>query len=74
MTTADSQAAVNQQKINRLIEQVIKALDSGDIAAAQKYLNELAQELPTVDAKTHVAIAINGLIYLNDTQKAQGCM
>jgi phage gp29-like protein len=70
-TTADGQAAVNQEKLNRLIEQVMKALDSGDHAAAQKYLNELAQELPTVDAKTHVAIAINGLIYLNDTEGAR---
>jgi hypothetical protein len=32
--TADSQASVDQEKINRQLEQVVKALDSGDIAAA----------------------------------------
>jgi outer membrane protein assembly factor BamD (BamD/ComL family) len=68
MTTADGQAAVDKEKINRLIEQAMKALDSGDNAAAVKYLEETAQRLPTVEAKTHIAIAINGLIYLNDTE------
>lgn len=42
-TTADGQAAVNQEKINRLTEQVMKALDSGDIAATVKNLEETVQ-------------------------------
>jgi hypothetical protein len=71
MTTADGQAAVNKEKINRQLDQVMKALDSDDIAEAQGYLNELAQGLPTVEAKTHIAIALNGLIYLNDTEGAR---
>ena len=71
MTTADGQAAVNQEKINRQLEQVMKALDSGNITAAVKYLEETAQGLPTVEAKTHMAIAIDGLIYLNDTEGAR---
>jgi hypothetical protein len=70
-TSADGQAAADKEKINRQLEQVMKALDSGDIAAAVKYLEETAQRLPTVEAKTHIAIAINGLIYLNDTEGAR---
>jgi hypothetical protein len=66
--TADGQAAVDHEKINRQLEQVMKALDSGDIAAAVKYLKETAQGLPTGEVKTHVAIAIDGLQYLNDTK------
>jgi hypothetical protein len=31
-TTADGQAVVDQEKINRQLEQALKALDSGDIA------------------------------------------
>jgi hypothetical protein len=70
-TTADGQAAVDQEKINRLLEQVVKALDSGDIAAAQEYMIETAQWLPTGEAKTHLAIAINDLLYSNDTEGAR---
>jgi hypothetical protein len=43
LINADGQAAVDQEKINRQLEQVMKALDSGDIAAAVKYLEETAQ-------------------------------
>ena len=67
MTTADGQAAVDHEKINRQLEQVIKALESGDVAAAAKYLEETAQGLPAGEAKTHVAVAIDGLRYTNDT-------
>ena len=67
MTTADGQAAVDHEKINRQLEQVIKALDSGDIAAAVKYLEETIQGLPEGEAKTHVAVATDGLRYTNDT-------
>jgi uncharacterized membrane-anchored protein YhcB (DUF1043 family) len=35
--TAEGQAAVDQEKINKQLEQVVKALDSGDIAAAVVY-------------------------------------
>ena len=37
-TTVDGQP-VDQEKINRQLEQVMKALDSGDIAAAVGYLD-----------------------------------
>ena len=70
LTTADGHAAMDQEKINRQLEQVMKALDSGDIAASVKYLEEAAQNISTVEAKTHIAIAINGLISLNDTEGA----
>jgi hypothetical protein len=33
-------SSVDQEKINRQLEQVVKALDSGDIAAAVEYLKE----------------------------------
>jgi hypothetical protein len=68
---ADSQAVVDKEKINRQLEQAVKALDSGDIAAAEEYLYEIIQGLPTEEAKTHLAIAINGLHYLNDTKGAK---
>ena len=67
MTTADGQAAVDHEKINRQLEQAMKALDSDDIAAAVKYLEETVQGLPEGEAKTHVAVAIDGLRYTNDT-------
>jgi hypothetical protein len=68
-TSADGQTAADKEKINRQLDQVIKALDSGDIGTAVKYLEETAQGLPTEEAKTH--LAINGLIYLNDTKSAR---
>ena len=71
MTTVDAQAALDHEKINRLIEQVMKALDSDDIAAAREYLNEIALGLPAGEAKTHVAIAIDSLRYTNDTEGAK---
>ena len=67
MTAADGQGAMDHEKINRQLEQAIKALDSGDIAAAVKYLKEIGQVLPAGEAKTHVAVAIDGLRYTNDT-------
>ena len=67
-TTADGQAVVDQEKINRQLEQVVKALDSGDIAAAEEYLKETVQGLPDGVAKTHLSVAINALLYSNDTK------
>jgi hypothetical protein len=69
--TADGQAAIDQEKINRLLEQVVKALDSGDNTAAEEFLNEIVPELPMGAAKTHLDIAINGLHYSNDTETAK---
>jgi uncharacterized membrane-anchored protein YhcB (DUF1043 family) len=69
--TADSQASVDQEKINRQLEQVVKALDSGDIAAAVKYLKEIVKGLPTGELKTHLAIAIDALQSSNDTESAR---
>ena len=67
-TTADGQAVVDQEKIHRQLEQVVKALDSGDIVAAKGYLEETVQGLPDGEAKTHLEVAINALLYSNDTK------
>jgi Tfp pilus assembly protein PilF len=67
-TTADGQAVVDQEKINRQLEQVVKALDSGDIAAAKAYLEETVQGLPDGEAKTHLSVAMDALLYSNDTK------
>ena len=68
ITTADSQAVVAQEKINRQLEQVVKALDSGDIARARGYLEETVQGLPDGETKTHLSVAINALQYSDDTK------
>ena len=67
-TTADGQAVVNQEKINRQLEQVVEALDCGDIAAAGEYLKETIQGLPDGEAKTQLRVAIDALQYSNDTK------
>jgi hypothetical protein len=67
-TTADGQAAVDQEKIDRQLEQVLKAFDSGDIAAAKGYLEETVQGLPDGETKTHLSVAIDALKYSNDTK------
>lgn len=69
--TADSQASMDQEKINSQLKRIVKALDSGDIAAAVKYLKETVEGLPTGELKTHLAIAINALQSSNDTQSAR---
>jgi hypothetical protein len=69
--TADGQAAADREKINRQLEQVVKALDSGDIAAAVEYLKETAKGLPMGELKTHLAIAIDALQSSNDTESAR---
>ena len=46
-TTADGQAVVDQEKINRQLEQVLKALDSGDIAAAEDIWKKLFRDYQT---------------------------
>ena len=70
-TTADGQAVVDQEKINRQLEQALQALDSGDIAAAEGYLEDTVQRLPTGESKTHLGIAINALQTSNDTKSAR---
>ena len=69
--TADGQAVVDQEKINRQLEQALKALDSGDIAAAEGYLEETVQGLPAGESKTHLEIAMNALQTSNDTESAR---
>ena len=69
-TTADGQAVVDQDKINRQLEQALKALDSGDIAA-EGYLEETVQRLPMGESKTHLEIAMNALQTSNDTESAR---
>jgi protein involved in polysaccharide export with SLBB domain len=72
-TTADGQAVADREKINRQLEQVVKALDSGDIAAAVEYLKETIQGLPTGETKTQVelGVAIDALQSSNDTKNAR---
>ena len=50
-TTADGQTVVDQEKINRQLEKVLKALDSGDIVAAEGYLEETIQRLQRENQK-----------------------
>lgn len=69
--TADGQASVDQEKIDRQLEQVVKALDSSDIAAAMEYLKETVEGLPTGELKTHLAISIDALQSSNDTESAR---
>ena len=69
-TTADGQP-VDQEKINRQLEQVVKALDSGDIAAAEEYLKETVQGLPAGEAKIQLGVALNALQQSNDTKSAR---
>ena len=69
--TADSQASVDHEKINTQLEQVAKALDSGNITAAVEYLKETVKGLPTGELKTHLAIAIDALQSSNDTESAR---
>jgi hypothetical protein len=68
MTTKADGQPVDQEKINRQLEQVMKALDSGDIAAARGYLDETVQGLPDGEAKTHLSVARDALLYSNDTK------
>jgi molybdopterin-guanine dinucleotide biosynthesis protein len=70
-TTADGQTVVDQEKINRQLEKVLKALDSGDIVAAEGYLEETIQRLPTGESKTHLEIALNALQTSNDAKSAR---
>jgi Tfp pilus assembly protein PilF len=70
MTTTAGGQPVNQEKINRQLEQILKALDSGNIAAAEKYLKETIQGLPTVE-KTQLSVALNALQHANDTKSAR---
>jgi hypothetical protein len=69
--TADGQASVDQEKIDRQLEQVVKDLDSSDIATAVEYLKETVEGLPTGELKTHLAIAIDALQSSNDTESAR---
>jgi hypothetical protein len=69
-TSADGQAAVDKEKINRQLEQIMKALDSGDNAAAENYLKETIQGLPTME-KTQLSVALNALQNSNDTKSAR---
>jgi outer membrane protein assembly factor BamD (BamD/ComL family) len=72
-TTADGQASVDQEKIIRQLDQVMRALDSGDIAAAAEYLKETAQGLPKGETKAQVelGVAINALQSANSTEIAR---
>jgi hypothetical protein len=70
-STVDGQAVVDQEKINRQLELVLKALDSGNITAAEGYLEETVQPLPAGLSKTHLDVAINALQTSNDTTSAK---
>lgn len=70
-TAADGQAVVDQEKISRQLEQALKSLDSGDFAAAEGYLEETGQLLPTGESKTHLEIAINAMQTSNDSKSAR---
>lgn len=70
-STVDGQAVMDQEKINRQLELVLKALDSGNITAAEGYLEETVQPLPAGLSKTHLDVAINALQTSNDATNAK---
>jgi hypothetical protein len=55
------QIASAQETANKQLDEAIKALDSGDSAAAQGYLQEANQTLPEGQAKTEVGEAMTAL-------------
>ena len=59
MTTAASGGG-NQEPANKQLDQAMKALDSGDNAAAEEYLKEADNSL-SGEAKMHVGEAIKAL-------------
>ena len=74
-----SQQAFGQESANKQLDQAIKALDSGDNAAAEGYLKE-ADNSTSGEAKMHVGEAMKAL-QANDTagtemhiQAAQGLL
>ena len=50
-TTADGQAAVDKEKIDRQLEQVLKALDSGDIGQQKDIWKKLFRDYQTEKQK-----------------------
>jgi hypothetical protein len=70
-STVDGQAVMDQEKINRQLELVLKALDYGNITAAEGYLEETVQALPAGLSKTHLDVAINALQTSNDATNAK---
>jgi cellobiose-specific phosphotransferase system component IIA len=60
MTTAASGGGGNQEPANKQLDQAMKALDSGDNAAAEEYLKEADNSL-SGEAKMHVGEAMKAL-------------
>jgi hypothetical protein len=56
-----SPEAFAQETANKQIDEAMKALDSGDNAAAEGYLQEANQTLPEGPAKTEVGEAMTAL-------------
>jgi cellobiose-specific phosphotransferase system component IIA len=60
MTTTTSGGGGNQEPANKQLDQAMKALDSGDNAAAEEYLKEADNSL-SGEAKMHVGEAMKAL-------------
>lgn len=60
MTTAAGGGGGNQEPANKQLDQAMKALDSGDNAAAEEYLKEADNSL-SGEAKMHVGEAMKAL-------------
>jgi cellobiose-specific phosphotransferase system component IIA len=61
MTTIPVSAQVEQETANKQLDQAIKALDSGDNAAAEGYMKEADKALPEGEAKMHLGEAMKAL-------------
>jgi cellobiose-specific phosphotransferase system component IIA len=60
MTTIPVSAQVDQETANKQLDQAMKALESGDNAAAEGYMKEANKTLSEGEAKTHLDEAIKG--------------
>jgi hypothetical protein len=61
MTTIPVSAQVDQETANKQLDQAMKALESGDNAAAEGYMKEADKTLPEGEAKMHLGEAMKAL-------------
>jgi cellobiose-specific phosphotransferase system component IIA len=61
MTTTSGGGGGDQETANKQLDQAVKALDSGDNAAAEGYLKEADNSLSEGEAKMHIGEAMKSL-------------
>src|SRR5215211_355749 len=80
MTTTTGGGGGDQETANKQLDQAIKALESGDNAAAEGWMKEADKTLPEGEAKMHLGEAMKALQAGNiegammHTQAAQGSL